>query len=88
MVFQDFPFPDHLPSYLHHTDVQTYIESYAKHFQLSQCVKLQTKVIEVSPIVTGNENSNNCNFIQWNIKYIDNGSYGCGVFDAVIVCNG
>ena len=85
MDFPDFPFPDDVPSYVHHSTVLNYIENYAKHFNLLQYVRFQTKVILVEPL-TEKEFSKSS---RWSVKYQQN---GCPEqqeeFDAVIVCSG
>lgn len=40
MAFPDFPFDPSLPSFLHHSDVLAYLESYADHF----CVREHIRV--------------------------------------------
>ena len=44
MMFPDFPYDENLPTYLHHTDVCTYLSQYADHYHLRQYVRFNTKV--------------------------------------------
>ena len=44
MAFPDFPFATCPESFVHHTKVLDYLESYARHLQLGQYVRFNTKV--------------------------------------------
>ncbi|EMP24816.1 hypothetical protein UY3_18118 [Chelonia mydas] len=39
MAFPDFPFDPSLPSFLHHSDVLAYLESYADHFCVREHIR-------------------------------------------------
>lgn len=43
MAFPDFPFDPALPSFLHHSDVLAYLESYAKHFGIKDYVRVRVR---------------------------------------------
>ena len=36
MAFPDFPFPESDRSFVHHSEVRTYLEQYAAHFNLEK----------------------------------------------------
>ena len=36
MAFPDFPFPESERSFVHHSEVRTYLEQYAAHFSLEK----------------------------------------------------
>lgn len=40
MQFPDFPFPEQEESFLHHTEVLSYLEDYAKHYNLHQYIRV------------------------------------------------
>lgn len=46
-MFPDFPFDDHLPSFLHHMSVQQYLEKYSQKHDIARhievCVFLDSK---------------------------------------------
>ena len=44
MQFSDFPIPETLPEYLHHTEVASYFESYTEHFGLERHIRFDTEV--------------------------------------------
>ena len=50
MLFPDFPFPSHLPSFPYHYDVYNYLKSYSQHFKLDRFIKFGTLVERVVPI--------------------------------------
>lgn len=50
MSFPDFPFPSHLQSFVHHSEVLKYLQSYASHFDLNRFIKLGTEVDQITPI--------------------------------------
>lgn len=39
-MFPDFPFDDHLPSFLHHTSVQQYLEKYSEKHDIAHHIKV------------------------------------------------
>lgn len=47
--FADFPMPDHYPDYPSHALVQEYIEDFARHHQLGDKARFQTKVLDMQP---------------------------------------
>ncbi|MFG1588288.1 hypothetical protein ACDT12_13560 [Staphylococcus aureus] len=40
MMFEDFAFPDHLPSFISHVDVLKYLEKYSDEFQLRRYIRV------------------------------------------------
>ncbi|KAI8772429.1 dimethylaniline monooxygenase [N-oxide-forming] 5 [Biomphalaria glabrata] len=46
-AFSDFPFPDDVPDYPHHSDMAKYIKDYANKFQLLKLIHFNTKIIGV-----------------------------------------
>merc|ERR1719369_1482000 len=55
MAFPDFPFPQNQDgSFLHHSEVLEYLETYKKHFDLERFIKFNTVVSKVNPVVTEN----------------------------------
>jgi len=50
MAYPDFPFEPKGNSYLHHSEVQRYLDDYARHFGLTQFIEFQTRVVSVKPV--------------------------------------
>lgn len=48
--FSDFPFPDDVPDYPHHTHMAEYINSYAEHFGIKDHISFSTKVVRVEKV--------------------------------------
>ncbi|XP_017311638.2 flavin-containing monooxygenase 5 [Ictalurus punctatus] len=83
MCFSDFPIPAHFPNYMHNSYIMDYFHMYADHFQLRPYIRLQTKVLNVSPRPDFAQTG------QWDIETEDrNGKKEKHVFDAVLVCTG
>lgn len=51
--FSDFPFPDDVPDYPHHTHMAEYINSYAEHFGIKDHISFSTKVVRVEKVSEG-----------------------------------
>jgi len=47
--FPDFPMPDSWPDYPHHSQVLSYLERYADHFDLRPSIWFGTEVVRVAP---------------------------------------
>jgi uncharacterized NAD(P)/FAD-binding protein YdhS len=47
--YPDFRMPGHFPTYPHHTQVFSYLKSYAEHFGLREAIEFQTPVERVEP---------------------------------------
>ncbi|XP_038241997.1 flavin-containing monooxygenase FMO GS-OX4-like isoform X2 [Dermochelys coriacea] len=83
MAFPDFPFDPSLPSFLHHSDVLAYLESYADHFCVREHIRFWWLVDAVSP-AEGPEGG-------WDVtacRVQDRTVQATERFDAVIVCSG
>ncbi|XP_053239967.1 collagen alpha-1(I) chain-like isoform X2 [Podarcis raffonei] len=50
MAFPDFPFDPALPSFLHHSDVLAYLESYAEHFGVYDHIQFRSEVSHIRPV--------------------------------------
>eukprot|EP00189_Rhodosorus_marinus_P014138 CAMPEP_0184746334 /NCGR_PEP_ID=MMETSP0315-20130426/8868_1 /TAXON_ID=101924 /ORGANISM="Rhodosorus marinus, Strain UTEX LB 2760" /LENGTH=425 /DNA_ID=CAMNT_0027218843 /DNA_START=155 /DNA_END=1432 /DNA_ORIENTATION=+ len=81
MAFPGFPFADELPSFPGHSDVQTYLESYATEMDLHPMIRFNAHVEKVWKDESGS---------SWWVKSSDTMNYEGSVeeFDAVLVCNG
>ena len=78
MAFQDFPFPKSNHSFLTHTEVKDYLESYCRHFELEKVIHFGVAVNSVKPQLDGDK-------IIWKVDTSNGVSYD---FDAVLLCNG
>ncbi|XP_036437445.1 si:dkey-239i20.2 isoform X2 [Colossoma macropomum] len=83
MCYSDFPIPGHFPNFMHNSYIMEYFRMYAEHFQLTRYIRLQTKVLRVTPRPDFAHSG------QWDIETEDNeGNREKHVFDAVLVCTG
>ncbi|CAG5136608.1 unnamed protein product [Candidula unifasciata] len=46
-AFSDFPFPESVPDYPHHSDMAKYIKDYASHFALNELVHFNLRVVGI-----------------------------------------
>jgi cation diffusion facilitator CzcD-associated flavoprotein CzcO len=53
MALADFPIPDDMPQFAHHTDVLRYFEAYAKAFDLRDRITFNTAVEQATPNADG-----------------------------------
>ncbi|XP_054719728.1 uncharacterized protein LOC129229444 [Uloborus diversus] len=84
MAFPDFPFKESDKSFLHHTEVLSYLQEYGKHFNVYQQIKFQTLVENVQPLQSPNKELT-WKLVARNLKTDENLEE---VYDAVMVCNG
>ncbi|XP_069757926.1 uncharacterized protein [Narcine bancroftii] len=86
MGFPDFPFEAHLPSFIHHTDVRSYLEKYTDHFEIQPHIKFLTHVELLRPVSgpTGDAP------VSWEVTSLNLKSHSRNLdrFDSIIVCNG
>jgi hypothetical protein len=81
--FPDFPMPDWWPDYPHHSQVLSYLERYADHFDLRRHIWFGTEVTGVRP-VDGERGG-------WDVTTRSTGAGGAGRtyrYSAVVVANG
>ncbi|TRZ03487.1 hypothetical protein DNTS_000503 [Danionella cerebrum] len=86
MMFPDFPFDEQLPSFLHHSSIQQYLEKYSETFDISRHIKFNTMVEKVKPVTMETETGG---AVTWEV--ISCGTCGdqkTQTFDSVFVCNG
>ncbi|SDZ06463.1 Predicted flavoprotein CzcO associated with the cation diffusion facilitator CzcD [Micromonospora pattaloongensis] len=79
--FPDFPMPDSWPDYPHHSQVLSYLDSYADHFDLRPHVWFGTEVVRVEP----------ADGERWDVTTRSTGGYGAERvqrYAAVVVANG
>jgi len=84
MAFPDFPFPDiEDTSFLHHSKVLEYLESYKKHFDLEKLIRFNTVVSKVDPVLTEKKS-------KWEVttRCLKSEKIETNLFDSVMVCNG
>lgn len=86
MMFPDFPFDAHLPSFLPHQSVQNYLEKYSTHFAITPHIKFETSVEEVRPITMEMDGEN---ALLWEITSRGkHGAQSTETFDSVFICTG
>ena len=79
--YPDFPMPDYWPDYPHHSQLLSYLERYADHFDLRPHIWFGTEVVRVEP-VDGQ---------RWDVTTRTTGGYGperTQRYAAVVVANG
>jgi len=84
MAFPDFPFPEsNQTSFVHHSEVLDYLETYKKHFGLEKFISFHTVVSRVHPVVTEDNT-------KWEVttKCLKTELVETNIFDSVMVCNG
>ncbi|RUS81445.1 hypothetical protein EGW08_010785 [Elysia chlorotica] len=88
MAFPEFPFPDDIPSYIKHQDVQKYLEDYADSFGILKYIQFHRKVQNIKPVHVAGSLFD----LKWEVttsSVLDSQDRGeTESFDAVIVCNG
>ncbi|XP_076130455.1 uncharacterized protein LOC143112091 isoform X2 [Alosa pseudoharengus] len=86
MMFPDFPFEAHLPSFLPHQDVQNYLKRYCTHFAITPHIKFDTAVEEVRPIAMEMDREKG---LAWEVTSCDkHGTQNTETFDSVFICTG
>ncbi|MEV4759144.1 NAD(P)-binding domain-containing protein [Micromonospora sp. NPDC049559] len=79
--YPDFPMPDSWPDYPHHSQLLSYLERYADHFDLHPHIWFGTEVVRVEP-AEGE---------RWDVTTRSTGGYGAertSRYAAVVVANG
>lgn len=76
--FEDFPMPDDYPDYPSHSQMQSYFESYAKHFGVYQRIRFEHTVEKVSRLPDD----------RWLVAYSHAGKIAEEVFEFLMVSNG
>ncbi|MEN3609992.1 flavin-containing monooxygenase [Plantactinospora sp. ZYX-F-223] len=79
--YPDFPMPDSWPDYPHHSQLLSYLEHYADHFDLRPHIWFGTEVVRVEP-ADGD---------RWDVTTRSTGGYGAertSRYAAVVVANG
>ncbi|GCB73110.1 hypothetical protein scyTo_0002354 [Scyliorhinus torazame] len=86
MPFPDFPFDTQLPSFIHHTDVKSYLEQYTDSFKIQPHIKFRTYVELLNPVFGTTGDAQN----TWEVTCLNLNSHcrSRDRFDSVIICNG
>ena len=75
-AYSDFPLPEDLPEFPGRADIERYLNAYADHFGVRECVRFRTRVEAVTPLADD----------RWAVCTA--GSASPEIFDAVLVCSG
>jgi hypothetical protein len=79
MAFADFPIPEDLPDFPHHSEIFAYFNSYVDHFGLRSKIEFETCVEEVRPLPED----------RWSVRLRSrDGVSETREYDAVLVGNG
>jgi hypothetical protein len=85
MAYIDYPFHPNENSFVHHSEVLKYLESYTEKFNLYKVIKFYRHVKQVRPIEIDGQ-------VTWEVITVDvrdsNQLETKEIFDAVMVCNG
>lgn len=77
--YEDYPMPDDYPDYPNHRQLQTYFESYARHFNVLEHILFKHTVTQVTRTDAG----------TWAVEYTDEaGVSHNSIFDQLMVANG
>ncbi|XP_069178110.1 uncharacterized protein [Procambarus clarkii] len=84
MAFPDYPFQSSDTSFIHHTEVLKYLESYAEHHKLYPYIKFGHFVEEVKPVMKGEGPP------AWDVRVrcLESEEITTTTVDAIFVCNG
>lgn len=86
MAYPDFSFPAQIErSFLHHSEVETYLKTYAKHFDIEQYIHFQTEVTMIKPVASANQKLTTWEVTTRNIR---TDAFKRYEFDGIMVCNG
>ena len=75
--FSEFPMPDEVATYPHHSEMKRYFQSYARHFDLYRHYEFSTRVVRVERNGDG-----------WQITTERDGETQSRYFDGVLIANG
>jgi dimethylaniline monooxygenase (N-oxide forming) len=78
LAFSDFPLPESMPDFLHHSQVLQYLREYAASFGLQRYIQFNTVVESVQPTEQW----------HWTIRARTEERSATETFDAVIICSG
>lgn len=78
LAFSDFPLPESMPDFLHHSQVLQYLREYAVSFGLQRYIQFNTIVESVQPTEQW----------HWTIRARAGEKSSTETFDAVIICSG
>jgi len=76
--YEDYPFPDGVPDYPHHTHLKAYFQSYAEHFGVVPKIRFHTEVTRAERNADG----------RWTIRSRGPQGEKREVFDVLMVSNG
>uniref|UniRef100_A0A6A7G035 Flavin-containing monooxygenase n=1 Tax=Hirondellea gigas TaxID=1518452 RepID=A0A6A7G035_9CRUS len=84
MAFPDFPFKAGNDSFIHHTEVRSYLDEYAEHYHLMEHIKFEHQVERVNPVTPGSSTT------EWEISVKDLKTDVCTtiICQDIIVANG
>lgn len=87
MMFPDFPFDPQLNSFLPHQEVQRYLETYCRSYDIRPHIRFNTAVEKVKPVVVATEEEEERT--TWEVTSSDlSGRQKTETFDSVFVCSG
>lgn len=80
MGYPDFPIPDQEKSFISQADMLSFLEQYARHFDVVKHIRFQQHVIRIRPVADR----------KWEliVRDLPHEKYETLEFDAVMVCNG
>lgn len=80
MAFSDFPMPNDIPNYPHHSHILKYFDEYVNHFGLRPTITFRTRVKTVAPAPGGG--------YHVTTVQLESGEQRTNHYRAVLVCNG
>lgn len=94
MAFPGFSFSEDLPSFVHHTDMLTYLQKYTAHYKIEEFISFYTLIERVVPVEcakTSLPGNRLClDQVKWKVtsRHLLSNTSRTELFDAVLVCNG
>jgi len=86
MAYSDYPMPESLPDFPHHSHICQYFEDYVDHFDLRRRIRFETPVVRVEPATTASGCAGGG--AAWAVTTRHQGRETTETFDGVVVCNG
>lgn len=93
MAFPGYPFRKELPSFVHHTDMLSYLQQYTAHYDLEKYISFCTVVEQITPVPYNPKQESDgvwLDGVKWEVssRHLPSDTSVTEVFDAILVCNG
>ena len=86
MAYSDYPMPESLPDFPHHSHIVEYFEDYVDHFGVRERIRFRTRVVKVEP--SAEPSGSALGGPAWDVTVRHGDIETTETFDAVAVANG